>query len=87
MGTLLELFFFTNKRKNQLAFRAYLAFKIKIVIGPTPPRGVWGGGAPPMCRPPSFLVRAAAAAAAEQKSCFDLPENRAASSLWVGDQR
>ena len=29
----------------------------------------------------------AAAAAAEQKSCFDEAENRAASSLWVGDHR
>ena len=56
----------------------------KTVIGTIPPGGVWGGGAPPRCRPPSYLVRAAAA---EQKSCFKSAENCPARSLWIGDHR
>ena len=37
---------------------------------------------------PLSSVRAAAAAAGGQKkSCFDLAENRAADSLWVGAHR
>ena len=27
------------------------------VIGTIPPGGAWGGGSPPMCQPPSFLVK------------------------------
>ena len=60
------------------------------VIGTILPLEGGGAGAPPMCRPSFFLVRAAAAAAAvggQKKSCFDLAQNRAVVSLWVGAHR
>ena len=55
-------------------------------IDTIPPGGVWGGGAPSRCRPPSFLV-VKKKRGSEPKSCFDGAENRAASSLWVGAHR
>ena len=58
----------------------------QIVIGTnTPPGGFGGAGAPPMCRPPFFLV--VLVEWSESKSCFDLAENCGASSLWVGVYR
>ena len=42
---------------------------------------------PPSCRPPFSYIRAAAAAGGQKKNCFDLAENRAADSLWVGAYR
>ena len=55
----------------------------------TPPRGLGGAGAPQCVDPLSFLVRAAAAVGGggQKKSCFDLAENRAADSLWIGAHR
>ena len=89
MGTPLDFRFFSDN--NLLNFTYHLSDSLKIAqIGTIPPGGVWGGGAPPSVNPlPSWLgmAAAAAAAAAEQKSCSDEAENRAASSLWVGDHR
>merc|ERR1712121_168682 len=45
-----------------------------------------GSSGPPKCRPPSYLVKVKRSES-DSKSCFDLAENRAASSLWVGDHR
>ena len=42
---------------------------------------------PPLRVDPLLSVRAAAAAGGQKKSCFDLAENRAADSLWVGAHR
>ena len=40
---------------------------------------------PPSCRPPFSYIRAAAGG--QKKSYFNLAENRAADSLWVGAHR
>ena len=53
----------------------------------TPSGGLGGAGAPQCVDPLSYLVRAAAAAGGQKKSCFDLAENRAANSIWVGGHR
>ena len=45
----------------------------------------YGRDFPPFVSTSFFLVRAAAGG--QTKSCFDLAENQAASSLWVGDHR
>ena len=46
-----------------------------------------GSEAPPKGSTPVKLIRAAAAVGGQKKSCFDLAENRAADSLWVGAHR
>ena len=56
------------------------------VTSTTPLGGFEGAGAPPRCRPPFYLV-VKKKGEAQPKSCFDLAENRAASSPWVGDHR
>ena len=51
------------------------------VVGKIP-----GAGAPPKCRPPSFLVMDEVKQR-EPKSCFNLAENFNPTSLWVGSHR
>ena len=79
MSISLKLFTFTLTDVSRMSQR--VIGKIPLGVG-----GV-GAGAPPKCRPPSFLVRAAAAVGGQKKSCFDLAENWAADSLWVGAHR
>ena len=63
--------------------RKYLGHTNSLLLSPKS----YGHDFPPSCRPSLFLVRAAAAAGGQKKSCFDLAENRAADSLWVGAYR
>ena len=42
---------------------------------------------PPSCRPSSFWLGRRRRVGGQKKSCFDLAENRAADSLWIGAHR
>ena len=62
--------------------RKYLGHTNSLLLSPKS----YGRDFPPSCRPSLFLVRAAAAGG-RKKSCFDLAENLAGYSLWVGAHR
>ena len=67
-----------------------LGFRLNQSPIDTIPPGGFGGAEPPQGVDPlpSWLRRRRRRrAAVEPKSCFDGPENRSASSLWVGGQR
>ena len=61
-------------------------YGVKVPLVRSPPGGFGGAGAPPRCRPPSFLVMDEVNRR-ESQSCFNLAENFKASSLWVGSHR
>ena len=63
-------------------------YGVKVPLVRSPPGGFRGGaGAPPRCRPPSFLVKLNRSEWSDSQSCFDLAENCGTSSLWVGAHR
>ena len=75
-------FFLFIKKKN-VSVSGIFGLKNKKCHWHDPRRGGLGGRSPLTCRPPFFLVRVGV----QKKSCFDLAENRAAVSLWVGAHR
>ena len=62
-----------------------LSYWLESILDTSSPGEGWGGGAePPQCRPPTCLYSEKKVI---PKRSFKSAENRAASSLWVGDHR